>query len=74
MPATDDPPAAMVVLTPGWRETLRVNGRLVDGGLRVEEAFVHCGKAMIRSGFWTHRTDDRRGTDGRRGPPPRRPP
>lgn len=52
VPAGDDPPAALLVLTPGWRETLRVNGRLVDGGLEVEEAFVHCGKAMIRSGFW----------------------
>lgn len=45
--------AALLFLIPGWRESLRVNGRIDDTGLVVEEAFVHCGKAMIRSGFWS---------------------
>ncbi|WP_406632094.1 pyridoxamine 5'-phosphate oxidase family protein [Amycolatopsis sp. WGS_07] len=44
--------AALLVLVPGWRETLRINGTLDEGGLRVEEAFLHCGKAVIRSNFW----------------------
>lgn len=42
-------------LLPGWRETLRINGRLDSrrlGGLVVGEAFVHCGKAVIRSSLW----------------------
>lgn len=57
-PATlpeDGSPAALLFLVPGWRESLRVNGRLRAGGLAVEEAFVHCGKAMIRSRLWSHR-------------------
>ena len=40
---------------PGYRETLRVNGRLRTGRrrvLEVEEAFLHCAKAVIRSGLW----------------------
>ncbi len=44
--------AALLVLLPGWRETLRVNGTVDDGALVVEEAFLHCGKAVIRSGVW----------------------
>lgn len=45
--------AGLLFFTAGWRETLRVNGRLDDtGSLDVDEAFVHCGKAMIRSQFW----------------------
>ena len=45
--------AALLFLVPGWRESLRVNGRIDDTGLVVDEAFVHCGKAMIRSGLWS---------------------
>ncbi|EFQ82004.1 PPOX class probable FMN-dependent enzyme, DR_2398 family [Aeromicrobium marinum DSM 15272] len=45
--------AALLFLVPGWRESLRVNGRIDDTGLVVEEAFVHCGKAMIRSHLWS---------------------
>lgn len=41
---------------PGYRETLRVNGRvgLVDAApvIEVEEAFLHCAKALIRSRLW----------------------
>ncbi len=44
--------AALLFLIPGWRESLRINGRIDDTGLVVDEAFVHCGKAMIRSEFW----------------------
>ncbi len=45
-------------LVPGLGETLRVNGRIADVGpefvdLCVEECFMHCAKALIRSGFWT---------------------
>ena len=48
-------PAALLFLVPGLGETLRVNGRVhPDGDLRieVEEAFVHCAKALIRSALW----------------------
>ncbi|MYW96350.1 hypothetical protein G3I59_38510 [Amycolatopsis rubida] len=44
--------AALLVLVPGWRETLRINGTLAEDGLLVEEAFLHCGKAVIRSNLW----------------------
>jgi hypothetical protein len=45
-------------LLPGIGETLRVNGRVTeirDGEARiaVEECYVHCAKAMIRSAFWS---------------------
>lgn len=45
-------------LTPGIGETLRVNGRVaaIDGErieIAVDECFVHCAKALIRSGFWS---------------------
>lgn len=48
-------PASTMFLVPGWREALRINGRLDADDpavLVVEEAFVHCGKAVIRSGLW----------------------
>ncbi len=48
-------PASTMFLIPGWREALRINGRLdaVDASvLVVEEAFVHCGKAVLRSQLW----------------------
>ncbi|MCE7008217.1 pyridoxamine 5'-phosphate oxidase family protein [Kibdelosporangium philippinense] len=44
--------AALLVLLPGWRETLRINGTVETDGLAVEEAFLHCGKAIIRSNLW----------------------
>src|SRR3546814_14851297 len=39
-------------------ETLRINGRVAavaDGAARiaVTECYVHCAKALIRSGFWS---------------------
>lgn len=45
--------AALLFLVPGWRESLRINGRIDATGLVVEEAFVHCGKAIIRSQLWS---------------------
>lgn len=45
-------------LAPGIGETLRVNGRVAemrDGEalIAVEECYVHCAKALIRSDFWS---------------------
>jgi predicted pyridoxine 5'-phosphate oxidase superfamily flavin-nucleotide-binding protein len=45
-------------LIPGLGETLRINGRVdaVDRDaieIRVEECYVHCAKALIRSAFWS---------------------
>ena len=44
---------------PGYGETLRINGRLSVGGdvvtLDVEEALLHCAKAIMRSELWTPR-------------------
>jgi len=45
-------------LAPGIGETLRVNGRVdgIEDGeavIAVEECYVHCAKALIRSGFWS---------------------
>ncbi len=48
----DGSPAGLVALVPGYRETLRVNGRLRGSVLHVEEAFLHCAKCMIRSDLW----------------------
>ncbi len=61
--ALDDAPkavgqgAGLLFLIPGIDETMRVNGRvknLTDETVEiaVEECFVHCGKALIRSDFW----------------------
>ena len=45
-------------LVPGIGETLRINGRVAavaDGVARiaVAECYIHCAKALIRSGFWS---------------------
>jgi hypothetical protein len=43
-------------LTPSVGETLRVNGRVLvvadEIEILVEECYVHCAKALIRSNFW----------------------
>lgn len=53
----DGAPVGLLALVPGYGETLRVNGRLqVDdrsATLAVEEAFLHCAKAIVRSDLWT---------------------
>lgn len=46
-----------LLLVPGLGETLRVNGRVAavaDGrvSIAVEECYLHCAKALIRSAFW----------------------
>lgn len=52
----DGAPAGLLALVPGYGESLRVNGRLRLGddgaALEVEEAFLHCAKAIIRSELW----------------------
>ena len=53
----DGAPAGMLALVPGYGETLRINGRLRVAGARaaleVEEAFLHCAKAIVRSQLWS---------------------
>ena len=53
----DGAPAGLIALVPGYGETLRINGRLRVrddiATLDVEEAFLHCAKAIIRSELWT---------------------
>ncbi|MEM8984084.1 MAG: pyridoxamine 5'-phosphate oxidase family protein [Pseudomonadota bacterium] len=53
-----DAPFGSLWLLPGMRESLRVNGRIdgVEGDtvtVAVTECFAHCGKALIRSSFWS---------------------
>lgn len=55
--ARPDAGFASLFLIPGIGETLRVNGRIVETTpddilVHVEECYVHCAKALIRSGFW----------------------
>lgn len=52
----DGAPVATLALVPGYGETLRVNGRLrlADSpSVEVEEVFLHCAKAIIRSKLWS---------------------
>ncbi|MEZ5237422.1 MAG: pyridoxamine 5'-phosphate oxidase family protein [Microthrixaceae bacterium] len=55
----DGAPAGLIALVPGYGETLRVNGRLRMrddvATVEVQEAFLHCAKAIMRSGLWTTR-------------------
>lgn len=57
----DGAPAGLISLVPGYGETLRINGRLRVGDgiatLDVEEALLHCAKAILRSELWTARRD-----------------
>ncbi|SFQ99873.1 hypothetical protein SAMN04488564_101948 [Lentzea waywayandensis] len=48
-------PASLVFLLPGVGETLRVNGFARRDGevvFDVEEVYVHCAQAVLRSGLW----------------------
>ncbi|MFN7149446.1 MAG: pyridoxamine 5'-phosphate oxidase family protein [Microthrixaceae bacterium] len=58
-PVVDGAPAGLIALVPGYGETLRVNGRLRvrDGvaSLEVDEALLHCAKAIMRSELWSER-------------------
>lgn len=53
----EDMALGALFLISGKNETLRVNGRVqsIDNGLariQVEECYLHCAKAFMRSGFW----------------------
>ncbi|MAZ71231.1 pyridoxamine 5'-phosphate oxidase family protein [Porticoccus sp.] len=53
----EDTAFGALFLISGKNETLRVNGRVqsIDSGLaliQVEECYLHCAKAFMRSGFW----------------------
>jgi ferredoxin-NADP reductase/predicted pyridoxine 5'-phosphate oxidase superfamily flavin-nucleotide-binding protein len=61
LPIGDDPPLkgtgmSFVFLLPGVGEVLRLNGRVLRSSLSVEisveQAFIHCAKAIHRSGLW----------------------
>ncbi|SDF74556.1 hypothetical protein SAMN05216553_10371 [Lentzea fradiae] len=52
MDETAQGPASLVFLVPGVGETLRVNGVVRRGVFHVEEVFVHCAQAVLRSGLW----------------------
>ncbi|MEX3015523.1 pyridoxamine 5'-phosphate oxidase family protein [Gymnodinialimonas hymeniacidonis] len=47
--------SAQVVRDEDLRESMAIKGRVPDFAIvvHVEEAFFHCGKAVIRSGLWT---------------------
>ncbi len=49
--------AGVLCLVPGIGETLRANGRVksrsnAEVEIAIEECFIHCAKALIRSDFW----------------------
>jgi predicted pyridoxine 5'-phosphate oxidase superfamily flavin-nucleotide-binding protein len=52
----DGAPAGLLALVPDYGETLRINGRLrvrdTVVTLDVEEALLHCAKAIMRSELW----------------------
>jgi predicted pyridoxine 5'-phosphate oxidase superfamily flavin-nucleotide-binding protein len=52
----DGAPAGLIALVPGYGETLRINGRIRmhddRAALDVEEALLHCAKAIMRSELW----------------------
>lgn len=54
---TDGAHAGLIALVPGYGEMLRINGRLRLHGtmatIEVEEALLHCAKAIIRSQLWS---------------------
>lgn len=69
--AAPDASVSTLFLLPGWRETLRINGRLDPRRpetLLVDEAFLHCGKASSdrASGTNRHRGPSRSGTPASR--------
>lgn len=74
LPGAPGTAASTMFLIPGWREALRINGHVdVDDPavLVVGEAFVHCGKAVLRSDLWAEprpRPAQGDGVDGPLGP------
>ncbi|MEM7100039.1 MAG: pyridoxamine 5'-phosphate oxidase family protein [Pseudomonadota bacterium] len=50
---------SLLCLVPGMNETLRINGSVQTVAddtvtLEVQECYLHCGKALIRSDFWSN--------------------
>jgi ferredoxin-NADP reductase/predicted pyridoxine 5'-phosphate oxidase superfamily flavin-nucleotide-binding protein len=52
VPDVPSGPVSMFFLLPGVGEVLRLNGVLTGRAVRVEEAFVHCAQAVLRSRLW----------------------
>lgn len=52
--------SAQIVRDAELRETMAIKGRVPDFAVvvRVEEAFFHCGKAVLRSRLWSPETQD----------------
>ncbi|MEM9313876.1 MAG: pyridoxamine 5'-phosphate oxidase family protein [Pseudomonadota bacterium] len=55
--ATDGQTFGSLWFVPGLNETLRINGRIAGTEhdallLKVEECYLHCAKALMRSEFW----------------------
>jgi len=54
----DDPTVSLqggvggLFVIPGMEETLRINGRAAGGAIEIEEAYLQCPKAFIRSKLW----------------------
>ncbi len=63
----DGAPAGLLALVPGYGETLRMNGRLRVrddvAALEVDEALLHCAKAVMRSELWAPRPAPLRSDD-----------
>lgn len=56
-------PFGSLWLVPGMGETLRLNGTIAELTgehltVQVQECYLHCAKAFIRSGFWTAQPGD----------------
>lgn len=56
-PMQNGTPFGALCLVSGLGETLRINGHVDDVSdsvltIHVEECYLHCAKALIRSGFW----------------------
>ncbi|GAB7036818.1 MULTISPECIES: 2Fe-2S iron-sulfur cluster-binding protein [Catenuloplanes] len=45
-------PVSLFFLLPGVGEVLRVNGTMSGRAVRVDEAYVHCAQAVLRSRLW----------------------
>lgn len=61
-------PIGALCLVSGLGETLRINGHVVDLNdsvltIEVGECYLHCAKALIRSGFWQAEPSDDLHTD-----------
>lgn len=56
-----------IFMVASLNELMRINGRVasndgVEVRVAVEECFLHCGKALIRSDFWLAETDESNGS------------